>query len=798
MRSLQCLAAAVLFIAGSANAPAVAAPLSAVRDGVAIEVVALRDDVIHVRVGRSLASPGSYAVRPDALGARAAAEIIHDGAGDHLKTAAMDAVLDPGTLRLTVKDAAGRIVLDDAAPAPGLHGEGFSLKKRLAPDAHVFGLGDKAGPVDRRGRAFTLWNTDAFGFGPESDPLYKSIPFYLSVQGDGRSYGLFLDNSFRTRFDFGRASPDEIEIAADGGSIDYYVFTGPTPKDVVQAYAWLTGTTPLPSLWSMGFQQSRYSYMTAGEVEAIADRLRADRIPSDVIYLDIDYQDRNRPFTVNPKTFPDLPGLSRDLLKKGLHLVLITDLHIAKAPDQGYAPYDTGLAGDHFLKAADGSNYVGKVWPGPAVFPDFSRSATRKWWGELYRAFAAAGVGGFWNDMNEPSVFETPSLTMPLDVRHRIEEPGFETRTTTHAEMHNLYGMLNSRATYDGLITLRPDQRPFVLTRASYAGGQRYAATWTGDNTSSFPHLSLATSMLINLGLSGFSMAGDDIGGFAGPAPSPELLTRWIALGAFQPMFRDHAAKGRPQQEVWVHGPEHEAIRRRFIEARYRLAPYLYAAAETASRTGLPVMRPVFLNYPAEVARKDQGSGDTPFMVGDDFLIAPAPATANPGKFTVRLPGGGWTDYWTGARIAGEAAEETYRLDRLPVFVRPGAIVPHQTLVQSLSEKSSGPLELQVFPGADCRGRIYADDGESFAYQRGDYLSQTVTCAQKGDRLVVTFAPREGRFTPNWSSLTLTVRGWSGHATGAVFNGHALAQSGGGFTVGAEDLARGGVVVIGP
>jgi len=364
--------------------------------------------------------------------------------------------------------------------------------------------------------------------------------------------------------------------------------------------------------------------------------------------------------------------------------------------------------------------------------------------------------------------------------------------------MHNLYGMLNSRATYEGLIALRPDQRPFVLTRASYAGGQRYAATWTGDNTSSFPHLSLATSMLINLGLGGFSMVGDDIGGFAGPAPSPELLTRWIELGAFQPMFRDHAAKGRPQQEVWVHGPEHEAIRRRYIEARYRLAPYLYAAAETASRTGLPVMRPVFLSYPKEAARTDQGSGDTPFMVGDDLLIAPPPASSNPGRFTVRLPGVGWTDYWTGARIAGDTVEETYRLDRLPVFVRPGAIVPQQPLVQSLSETPTGPLELQIYPGPECRGRIYADDGESFAYRRGDYLSQTITCAQNGDRLVVTFAPREGRFTPNWSSLILSVRGWSGRAITAQLNSHALPSSSGGFIADAKDLARGGVVVISP
>ena len=382
--------------------------------------------------------------------------------------------------------------------------------------------------------------------------------------------------------------------------------------------------SPAPPLWSLGFQQSRYSYMSAREVLEIAARLRGERIPADTIYLDIDYQDRNRPFTVNPAAFPDMAGLAKSLKADGFHLVAITDPHVADAPGEGYMPYDSGRqpAGDHFIKRPDGQTYVGVVWPGAAVFPDFTRAQTRAWWGTLYRQFHAAGIAGFWNDMNEPAVFDGPGHSMPLDIVHRIDEPGFASRAATHAEIHNIYGMENSRATYEGLRAMAPDERPFVLTRASFAGGQRYASTWTGDNDATWNHLRLSVSQLENLGVSGFAWSGADVGGFAG-SPSPELLTRWIEIGAFTPLFRDHSAKGTARHEPWVDGPEQTAIRRRFIEARYRLLPYLYALADEAARTGLPIMRPLFLEFPTAAGRLRDTEPE--FMVGRGLVVAPSP-----------------------------------------------------------------------------------------------------------------------------------------------------------------------------
>ena len=410
----------------------------------------------------------------------------------------------------------------------------------MPADDRFFGLGDKTGSFDRRNQAYTLWNTD-HGIEESLDPIYKSIPFFLSTSS-GRSYGLFLDNTWRTWFDFGKRSRDSYSFGAEGGPLNYYLIYGPTPKQVVEGYIFLTGTPPLPALWSLGFQQSRYSYAPESQLREVANRLRADKIPSDVLYLDIDYQFRNRPFTVD-RALPGFPGLVSDLNKQHFKLVVMTDLHVARVAGQGHMPYDTGHAGDHFVKKADAAEFVGIVWPGPAVFPDFTRAQTREWWGDLYKQFVQDGVAGFWNDMNEPAVFNGPGFTMPLDNVHRIDEPGFASRTATHAEIHNILGMENERATYDGLLKLRPNERPFVVTRATFAGGQRYSFTWTGDNSSTWNQLRLGTQQALNLGLSGISFVGDDVGGFGG-SPSPDLLTRWIEIGAFKPLYRDHSTKG--------------------------------------------------------------------------------------------------------------------------------------------------------------------------------------------------------------------------------------------------------------
>ncbi len=759
--------------------------------GQVMEVTALRDDVVRVRVWPQGQAPenASWAVLPAAL--RSTAPVTAEPQG--FSTGKLRVVVSPA-LALTVSDLSGHVLQQDAEPVVR-HGTDFRVYKRLTSDDHFFGLGDKPGPLDRAGEAFTMWNTDQFGWQESSDPIYKSIPFFLGMR-QGRTLAVLLNNTYRSFFDFGRENPHEYSFGATDGPLDYLLIYGPEPKEVLSTYAWLTGPTPLPPLWSLGFQQSRYTYSPESDLLAVEHRLRADHIPSDVLWLDIDFQKNNMPFTVDPERFPNFPQMIKDLRADNFRLVTITDLHIAQQPGIGYAPYDSGMAGDHFVKLPDGSRYVGTVWPGPSLFPEFTQAQTREWWGTLFKDFVAQGVSGFWNDMNEPAVFNVPTKTMPDNVQHRMDTPGFVKRTATHLEIHNVYGMLNSQATYEGLLHLRPDERPFVMTRASFAGGQRYAVTWTGDNSATWNHLRMTMPQLMNLGLSGFSMAGADVGGFAG-SPSPELLTKWLEIAAFQPIDRDHSAKGTRPHEVWVDGTAQEDIRRRFIEERYRLLPYLYTTAEETSHSGVPIMRPLFVEFPHATADEhpiDLDDNGSEFMVGKDLLVAPNPSPDEVAPYEIHLPPGTWYDYWTGEKFERSNKAQLRdleqrdklnvdkplmvqpRLEMLPVYVRGGGIVPLEPLTQSTAEKPVGPLTLRLYPatgaGTPCTGEVYTDDGHSFEYRKDQFARVRFTCTPGPDgSLSLQISPQEGSFLPWWTQYQLEIYGWTAKANTASIEG---------------------------
>lgn len=732
-----------------------------VRSGeLAAEVTAIDERIVRIRIAPhgTFGEDASWAVEPAMRAHRAKAAV----AENRLATSGMIVSVDPASLRISVTDAAGKAIVSDTAPLK-MDGTRFVVSKALGRSERIFAMGDKTGPLDRRGRTFVNWNTDFYGFKTGDDPIYKSIPFYISSGGAGGAYGLLLDNSWRSWFDLGHRDDDAISFGAQDGPITYYVIAGPSVRDVVRGYADLTGHSPLPPRWVLGYQQSRWSYMDESEVRTLAARLRQERVPTDVIWLDIDFQDRARPFTIDRKAFPGFEEMIADLKKDGIKTVTIADLHIANAANQGYRPYDDGMAKGMFVRLPSGQPYVAPVWPGPSVFPDFTWEPARKWWGDQLTGLVKAGAAGIWNDMNEPAIFESPTKTMPLDVRHRIAGSGFAPRETSHAEVHNVYGMENSRATYEGLRRLRPDERAFVLTRASFAGGQRYAATWTGDNSSSWDHLKLSVSQTLNLGLSGFAWTGADVGGFTG-GPTPELLTRWFQFAAFAPIFRDHSQKGMPRAEPWVHGPDQLAIRRRFVEERYRLLPYLYSVAEASARTGDPFNRPVFYDYPASLnAPCDQSMS---FTVGRDLLVAGSPKPEASVPYDVCLPGLEWYDYWSGNPVKGTADPSRTHLTfqaaptagSLPVYVRAGAIVPRQPLVQSTAFTPQGALEVHVYPGEDCAGTLYDDDGISMGYRSGKFYRQDVTCTGKRGALSsVNFAAAQGKWQPWWRQIDLII-----------------------------------------
>jgi alpha-glucosidase len=716
-----------------------------------VRITAFRDGVIRVRVAPEGIFPkdSSWAVVEAPNIVRTTMEVGKDDI--RLSAGSVSVTIHKSPLLISFADAQGRVILADDPTLPmAWNGQRIRVWKTMPPEENYYGLGDKAGPMNRRDHAFLDWNTDAFGWGESTDPLYKTIPFFIGLR-KGSAYGLFVDNTYRSSFDFGKEAPGYFSFGAEGGELNYYFFAGPEPRQVIASYSALVGRTPLPPLWSLGYQQCRYSYYPEARAREVVHLFREKKIPADVIYFDIDYQQGYAPFTINREYFPHFEQMIADFRAQGFHTIAITDLHIKKDPDHGYVPYDSGIKQDVFVKNPDGSIFVGPVWPGPSVFPDFTLSRVRDWWGTLYKEFVNMGVAGFWNDMNEPSVFERADKTMPLETVHRLDDG----TTLDHRAIHNVFGMENARATYEGLRKLQGDERPFVLTRAAYSGTQRYAATWTGDNSATWNHISMSTPMLLNLGLSGYALAGDDIGGFAS-SPPPDLLTRWYELGVFNPIYRDHAAKGTADHEPWASGPEHEAIRRRYIELRYQLLPYIYTGIEEATRTGLPFMRPIFLDYPQQESFYNESRD---FLFGSDLLVAPV-VTETLDAQEIQLPPGDWYDYWTTQKHASTEKIALHpALDELPLYVRAGAIIPTQPIVQNTEEKPKGPLEIKVYAGAACHGSLYEDDGHTFAYQRGEFRRTNYTCKVSPGSVTVSATTEKNAFQPWWRAARITIFG---------------------------------------
>jgi alpha-glucosidase len=568
----------------------------------------------------------------------------------------------------------------------------------LNGDFDLYGTGEVLGPLKRNGRDVLLWNTDNYGYGyDEGKRLYQSHPWVMGLRPDGTAFGVIADNSWKQTIHTGKS----IVFTSEGPSFRVIVIERENPKELIKALADLTGKMELPPLWALGFQQCRYSYYPDTQVKSIADEFRARRIPCDVIWMDIDYMDGYRVFTFDKEGFPDPKGLNKYLRDNGFKSVYMIDPGIKADPE--YSVYQQGSAGDHWVKTADGKEYNGEVWPGQCAFPDFTRPETQKWWASLYDSFMDLGIDGVWNDMNEPAVFDGPDKTMPVNNLHR---GGGVLPQDIHLRYHNIYGLLMVRSSREGILTKNPQLRPFVLSRANFLGGQKYAATWTGDNASNWNHLKMSIPMSITLGLSGQPFNGPDIGGFADNADA-ELLGQWMALGAYYPFSRNHAAKDATQQEPWVFGEEVEDASRTALNRRYMLLPFLYTLFKEASSTGLPIMRPVFMADPKD--KKLRGEEEA-FMWGDDMIIIPS-WSKNPS-----LPKGNWRTLKIDNTPEGDKYQAVLK-------IREGAIIPSGPVIQNTTEYSSDSLTLYVNLNKkhQATGRLYHDEGNGFGYKTGEY-----------------------------------------------------------------------------
>lgn len=582
----------------------------------------------------------------------------------------------------------------------------FEVLKKLDASQHFYGLGDKTGFLDKRHYEYEMWNTD--NPDPHVDSfkaLYKSIPFFISLTDD-YVYGLFLDNTFRSFFNMGQESEEYYWFSADGGNLDYYYIAGDSMADVLERYTYLTGTCPLPQKWTLGYHQSRWGYVTQEDVEEVAASLRGNDIPCDAIHFDIDYMQDYKVFTWNKERYHGDPAaFLAKLSAEGFKAVTINDPGVKK--EDGYKVYDEGVENGYFARTPEGEVYINAVWPGDAAFPDFGNPAVRKWWGENQKFLLDQGVGGIWNDMNEPASFHGP---LPEDVVFTDED-----RETVHKEMHNVYGHLMAKAAYEGLKKL-DGRRPFVITRACYAGSQKYATAWTGDNTSLWAHLQMVIPQLCNLGLSGMPFVGTDVGGFGADA-TPELMARWVQVGCFSPLFRNHSAAGTRRQEPWQFGEEIMDIYRKYVKLRYQWIPYFYDLFYEEERTGAPVMRPLVFHYEKDSAAR---VCNDEFMLGSRVLAAPV-VNQGADRRMVYLPEGVWYDYWTHEKLTGPVwFVREAPLDCCPIYVRAGSIIPVMEPQSHVGEKSSDTLTLEVYPG-EGNWEHYLDNGEDFAYREGKY-----------------------------------------------------------------------------
>lgn len=572
-------------------------------------------------------------------------------------------------------------------------------------DVDLYGNGEVTGPLRRNETEVTLWNTDNFGYElHEGRRLYQSHPWVMGVRADGSAFGILADNTWKQSFKLS----NPITITSEGPSFRVVVIEKENPAELQKALAELTGKMALPPLWALGFQQCRFSYFPDTRVMEIADEFRNRKIPCDVIWMDINYMDHYKIFTFDPAGFSDPKQLNDYLHGKNFKAVYMIDPGVKK--EAGYFIYDQGGEGEHWVKTASGENFNGNVWPGSCVFPDFTRPETCAWWGGLYKDFLALGVDGVWNDMNEPSVFGGPDGTMPEDNLHR---GGGSLPAGSHLRYHNIYGMLMVKASREGIMKVNPDKRPFVLSRSNFLGGQRYAATWTGDNRSTWEHLRMSIPMSLNLGLSGQPFNGPDIGGFKGDC-NEELLGHWMALGAYYPFSRNHTLNGTVNQEPWAFGEAVESISRTAINRRYRLMPYLYTLFREASQSGMPIMRPTFF---ADLTDKDLRDEQETFLLGGDLMIVPRWAS------DVDFPEGDWD------RIKFEQKDDWVQPI---VLLRPGAIVPVGPVIQSTEDYSTERITLLINPDekGSAFGTLYHDAGDGYGYQSGDYAIHQFVCSR--------------------------------------------------------------------
>ena len=725
------------------------------QNGVILEITILRNSALRVRYATDhVFEPDfSYAISPNH--SRGFDEIQDDETDSAylIRTSKICVFVDKASLRIRIEDLNGNVINEDEL---GFHweenyefgGNTVKMSKVAQAGESFYGMGDKATHTNLKGKRTHNWVTDQYAYAKDQDPLYKAVPFYVGLHND-IAYGIFFDNSFCTHFDFSHERRNITSFWADGGEMNYYFFYGPEMRRVVRAYTDLTGTPELPPLWALGFHQSKWSYYPEARVKELATKFRKLQIPCDAIYLDIDYMDGFRCFTWDKNHFPDPKRMFSELEEEGFITVVMIDPGIKV--DRDYWVYREALEKDYFCKRADGPIMQGKVWPGPCSFPDFTNPEVREWWAELYKDLIKdSGVHAVWNDMNEPAVMEVPGKTAPLDTRH-----DYDGHPCSHRKAHNIYGMQMVRATYEGVKKYVFPKRPFVITRAAYSGTQRFSSTWTGDNVATWEHLWIANVQVQRLCMSGMSFSGSDIGGFA-EQPNGELFARWVHLGIFHPFCRVHSSGDHGDQEPWSFDEEVTGIVRKFIELRYQLLPYLYTMFWKYVKEGVPMLKS--LVYYDQLDHQTHFRTDE-FIFGEQILVCPIQEPNAKGR-RMYVPRGKWHNYWTGEVVDGGMEKWVAAdIDKIPIFIKAGAIIPKYPVQQYVGEKDIEELTLNVYylEGIE-QSTVYEDGQDGYDYKKGEYSLRNFKLTGKGKELIIQQF-KDGTYITPYTTLRINFIG---------------------------------------
>lgn len=627
--------------------------------------------------------------------------------------------------------------------------EQMTLTYRMAEHDRVYGLGENLRGINKRGWIYESKCTDDPNHMEEKRSLYAAHNFFV-VDGS-ETFGVFVDYPGIVSFDIGYTKMEELKIQASDWNLDVYVITGMDVKDIVKQFRKMIGRSYIPPLWAFGYGQSRWGYRSEDDVREVVKAYRDLQIPLDSVYLDIDYMEQYKDFTLNQETFPDFPDFVEEMKKENIHLVPIIDAGVKE--EKGYPVYEEGIEKGYFCKKEDGTPFVAAVWPGRALFPDMLNTEARNWFGDQYRFLLDQGIEGFWNDMNEPSIFYTEDSLKAvmekidtykgknLDLDSFSEFQGLvgglsnnpedykafyhdmDGVRVRHDRVHNLFGYNMTKAAGEAFERLEPDKRILMFSRSSYIGMHRYGGIWQGDNKSWWSHLLLNIKMMPSLNMCGFLYTGADLGGF-GADTTEELLMRWLEFGIFTPLMRNHSAAGTREQEVYRFG--NTAGFRHVIGLRYRLIPYLYSEYMKAALRGEMMFRPLAFDYPDD---KYAAQVEDQLLLGNELMLAPVYEQNARGRYVylpetmkmVRFKEDGTME--TEIRPAGHQYIDVELTD-VVFFMRPDTLIPLAKPAQCTQDIDFEHLELLKFVQNEMASyEYYHDDGYSKDYENPEHLS---------------------------------------------------------------------------